>query len=67
MASMQVARRWLRSTAFSSLGLVLTICAGFFLMAWWIKHFRDTRRARKLVDADEVERVREHHDEPVRT
>jgi len=44
-----------RSTAVSQLGLVLTISAGFFLLAWWIKHFRATRRARKLVDPGEAE------------
>jgi len=47
-----------RSTAVSQLGLVLTISAGFFLLAWWIKHFRATRRSRKLVDPQEVDRLR---------
>ena len=47
-----------RSTAVSQLGLVLTISAGFFLLAWWIKHFRATRRARKLVDPNEADRLR---------
>jgi hypothetical protein len=46
-----------RSTAVSQLGLVLTISAGFFLLAWWIKHFRATRRARKLVTPEGVDHV----------
>ncbi len=38
-----------RSTAVSGVGLVLTIVAGLFLLLWWGRHFRDTRRARRLV------------------
>jgi hypothetical protein len=38
-----------RSTAVSGLGLVLTIVAGLFLLLWWARHFRDGRRARRLV------------------
>jgi hypothetical protein len=38
-----------RSTAVSGLGLVLTIVAGLFLLLWWGRHFRDGRRARRLV------------------
>jgi Family of unknown function (DUF6049) len=38
-----------RSTAVSGVGLVLTIIAGLFLLLWWARHFRDTRRARRLV------------------
>jgi len=38
-----------RSTAVSGYGLALTIGAGFFLLLWWSRHWRDTRRARKLV------------------
>ena len=39
----------------SSVGLALTIAAGVFLAIWWARHFRDARRARKLVDVDDVE------------
>jgi hypothetical protein len=38
-----------RSTAVSGVGLMLTIVAGLFLLLWWGRHFRDTRRARQLV------------------
>ncbi len=38
-----------RSTAISGVGLVLSIGAGLFLLVWWARHFRTTRRARKLV------------------
>ena len=38
-----------RSTSVSGLGLVLTITAGLFLLLWWARHFRRTRRARQLV------------------
>jgi len=38
-----------RSTAVSGLGLVLTVIAGLFLLLWWGRHFRDVRRARRLV------------------
>jgi hypothetical protein len=44
-----------RSTVVSGLGLVLTIAAGLFLVVWWARHFRDARRARKLVGVDEVD------------
>jgi hypothetical protein len=44
-----------RSTVVSAVGVVLTVAAGVFLLIWWGRHFRDARRARKLVDADEVE------------
>ncbi len=39
-----------RSTAISGLGLVLSVGAGLFLLAWWASHFRKVRRARRLVD-----------------
>jgi hypothetical protein len=38
-----------RSTAISGVGLVLSVGAGLFLLVWWARHFRTTRRARKLV------------------
>jgi hypothetical protein len=40
-----------RSTAVSGIGLILTITAGVFLVLWWIRHFRSTRRRRALVDS----------------
>lgn len=44
-----------RSTAISGWGLVLSIGAGAFLLVWWIRHFRHTRRARSLLDPTEME------------
>jgi hypothetical protein len=34
----------MRSTAVSGLGLALTIGAGFFLLVWWARNWRKTRR-----------------------
>jgi hypothetical protein len=42
-----------RSTAISGFGLFLSIGAGVFLLVWWGRHFRHTRRARALVATDE--------------
>ena len=42
-------RYTVRSTAISGVGLVLSIGAGLFLLVWWGRHFRTSRRARKLV------------------
>jgi hypothetical protein len=36
-----------RSTAFSSIGLFLTIGALAFLAFWWGNHFRRSRKARR--------------------
>jgi hypothetical protein len=41
-----------RSTAISGVGLVLSIGAGAFLLLWWGRHFRKTRRARQLVSSE---------------
>ena len=38
-----------RSTAISGVGLFLSVGAGLFLLVWWARHFRTSRRARKLV------------------
>ncbi len=42
-------RYTVRSTAISGIGLILSVGAGLFLLVWWARHFRTTRRARKLV------------------
>lgn len=42
-----------RSTAISGLGLFVSILAGLFLLVWWARHFRHSRRARALVATDE--------------
>lgn len=41
-----------RSTAVSGVGLVLTITAGLFLLLWWGRHFRRTRRDKRLIASD---------------
>ncbi|HJR25418.1 MAG TPA: DUF6049 family protein, partial [Acidimicrobiales bacterium] len=38
-----------RSTAVSGVGLFLSIGAGLFLVVWWARHWREHRRATKLV------------------
>jgi hypothetical protein len=38
-----------RSTAISGVGLLLSVGAGLFLLLWWARHFRTTRRDRRLV------------------
>jgi hypothetical protein len=40
-----------RSTAISGIGLVLSLGAGLFLLLWWARHFRTSRRAKKLIPA----------------
>lgn len=42
---LQTARYTLRSSAVSGVGLVLTVGAGLFLAAWWLTHWRRSRRA----------------------
>jgi hypothetical protein len=41
-----------QSTAVSGVGVVLSAGAAFFLMVWWARHWRRTRRSRKLVAAE---------------
>jgi hypothetical protein len=43
----------IRSTAISGVGLVLSIGAGLFLVIWWARHWRRTRRSRALMPPDE--------------
>jgi hypothetical protein len=47
-----------RSTAVSGLGLLLSLGAGAFLLIWWIRNFRKSRRPDKLIARD-----RDHHDD----
>jgi hypothetical protein len=54
-AIVQTTRLEVHSTVVSSVGLALTVAAGVFLLLWWARHFRDTRRARKLVATDQIE------------
>ena len=42
-----------RSTAISGFGLFVSILAGVFLLVWWARHWRHSRRARALVASDE--------------
>jgi hypothetical protein len=39
-----------QSTAVSGVGVVLSAGAALFLMVWWARHWRRTRRSAKLVD-----------------
>jgi hypothetical protein len=38
------------STAFSGVGIVLSIGAALFLALWWFRHWRTARRDRRLID-----------------
>lgn len=40
-----------QSTAISGVGLVLSVGAAIFLLIWWARHWRRTRRSRKLVSS----------------
>lgn len=44
-------RLTVRSTAVSGVGIVLSAGALVFLLAWWARHWRSTRRRRRLVGA----------------
>ncbi len=43
------ARLTVRSTFLSGVGVALSAGAGLFLCAWWVRHWRTTRRDRRLV------------------
>lgn len=49
--SLATSRYTVRSTAVSGAGLLLSVGAGLFLAVWWARHWRRTRRSRKLVSA----------------
>ncbi|MET0902251.1 MAG: DUF6049 family protein [Acidimicrobiales bacterium] len=49
--SLSMSRYTVRSTAVSGAGLLLSVGAGVFLTVWWARHWRRTRRSRKLVSA----------------
>jgi hypothetical protein len=40
------------STVFSGVGIVLSIGAGLFLLLWWGRHWRTSRRDRRRVRPD---------------
>lgn len=44
-------RYTVRSTAVSGAGLLLSIGAGLFLIVWWARHWRRTRRSARLIAA----------------
>jgi hypothetical protein len=44
-------RYTVRSTAISGAGLILSVGAGVFLTVWWARHWRRTRRSRRLVQS----------------
>jgi len=50
--SLSMSRYTVRSTAVSGAGLVLSIGAGLFLTVWWARHWRRTRRSKKLIASD---------------
>jgi hypothetical protein len=43
----------IRSTAVSGVGLVLSVGTVLFLLVWWARNWRSTRRSRQLVPADD--------------
>ena len=47
--SLSTSRYTVRSTAVSGVGLLLSVGAGAFLVVWWARHWRRTRRSRKLI------------------
>jgi hypothetical protein len=51
------ARFDIRSTAVSGVGLVLSIGAGLFLAIWWARHWRKTRRSRRLVPPEQIPEI----------
>ncbi len=50
--SLSMSRYTVRSTAVSGAGLVLSVGAGVFLTVWWARHWRRTRRSKKLIAAN---------------
>ena len=50
--SLSMTRYTVRSTVVSGVGLILSGGAGLFLVVWWARHWRRTRRSAKLVALD---------------
>jgi hypothetical protein len=50
--TLAASRYTVRSTAVSGVGLLLSIGAGVFLVVWWARHWRRTRRSKKLIAAN---------------
>ncbi|MFP3899514.1 MAG: DUF6049 family protein [Acidimicrobiia bacterium] len=51
-----------RSTTVSGVGLVLSIGAGLFLVVWWTRHWRSSRRSRHLAPGEPARAA--HPDDP---
>jgi hypothetical protein len=47
--TLTTSRYTVRSTAVSGVGLVVSVGAGLFLIVWWARHWRRTRRSRRLI------------------
>jgi hypothetical protein len=50
--TLSTSRYTVRSTAISGVGLVVSVGAGAFLIVWWARHWRRTRRSRRLIAAN---------------
>ena len=59
--SLSMSRYTVRSTAVSGAGLLLSVGAGVFLTVWWARHWRRTRRSRKLVSTNGHPTARPQH------
>ena len=49
LRTLTTSRYTVRSTAVSGVGLALSVGAGLFLVVWWARHWRRTRRSRRLI------------------
>jgi hypothetical protein len=52
LRTLATSRYTVRSTAVSGVGLGLSIGAGVFLIVWWARHWRRTRRSKRLIAAN---------------
>jgi hypothetical protein len=50
----------IRSTAVSGAGIFLSVGAGLFLMLWWARHWRTTKRSQRLVAENGATPVARH-------